>query len=197
MTRQKNPERNAGSVVSARLGGRAMFAVFRNLLLFSLVNGDSWPENLERICIGRKLIAWTADSAGLFAYPECQEWRQAREAWQEVVAVDGRPLSEMLTFPDGRLPGGGCSLYLQIAHGIISPYRLKGNQAIANWGRVQREQWEAYEAELNARYLVYDLLDDLCRDSVPLWKKRQKLSLLLDLLGPEDYHAGRIPSPIP
>lgn len=174
-----------------------MFAVIRNALLFALVTGQDWPENLQRTCAGRKLIAWVADSAGLFAYPECQEWEKAREAWIEVIAVDGRPLSEMLVFPNGKLPGDGCSLYLQVCYGIISPYRLRGNQRISNWGRVQREQWAAYEAELNARYLIYDLLDDLTRDSVPLWKKRQKLSLLLDLLGPEDYHAGRIPNALP
>lgn len=174
-----------------------MFAIVRNVLMFALVSGHDWPDVLDHSQAGRLLIAWVADSAGLYAYPECQEWSKARDAWQEVIAVSGRPLSEMLVFPNGKLPGDGCSLYLQVAYGIISPYRLRGNQAIANWGRVQRDQWQIYEAELNTRYLIYDLLDDLTRDTVPLWKKRQKLSLLLDLLGPEDYHAGRIPNPLP
>jgi hypothetical protein len=174
-----------------------MLSLVRNLLLFSLVNGYDWPEPLGDYKLGKFFVGWVADSAGLYAHPECQEWQKARAAWVEVVAVDGRPLSEMLVFPNGKLPGDGCSLYLQVCYGIISPYRLRGNQAIANWGRVQQERWAEYEAELNARYLIYDLLDDLTRDTVPLWKKRQKLSLLLDLLGPEDYHAGRIPNPIP
>lgn len=174
-----------------------MFAICRNLLLFALVSGHSWPEAINKYVTGQLLIAWTADSAGLYAYPQCKKWREAQSAWQDVIASDGRPLSEMLRFPAGVIPGEEPSLYLRIAYGVITPHRLACAREAARYGRREWEAFEEYAKELNLRYLIYDLLDDLTRDSVPLYRKRQKLAQLRELLGPEAYEAGKVPPAIP
>lgn len=172
-----------------------MFALVRNVLLFALVSEHDWPGQIANYKFPHFFIVWTADSAGLFAYPKCQNWQEARDAWASVVSCGGRPLSEKLAFPQGFV--GDHSLYLSVLHGIIGPVRWRIRDDLEYARGEYRDRLARYYELVSLHYRVYDLLDDLGRDSVPLWQQRIKLGELYEILGPEMYHAGQIPQPLP
>lgn len=55
----------------------------------------------------------------------------------------------------------------------------------------------AWETECSARERAWYLLDDALFCDLPLKSKLRSLTELRNLLGPSDYHAGRMVSPFP
>src|SRR5574343_534888 len=141
------------------------------------------------------LMAQVSDELGLLAYPDAKSWAEIKELWRMVEENDGRPLSEMVTFPHAMW--GDRNMYLSVLHGIIAPAKWKLRTEVENnVGYAQDCARRRLEA-VSWHYRVYDLLDDLSRDTVPLWQKRIKLSELKDLLGDQMYFNGCIPEPLP
>lgn len=190
MARHRAQRQSAGKVGDR--GGVIMFRTAKNLLILLLIFDGNAPD-LHPVL--KNLIAQVGDEMGLLPYPEVQTWQTARELWGRVKASNGRPLSEMLRFPQGFV--GDRSLYLQVLHGIIGPVRWKLRDEVEEARGEYRDRLFAYYERVSLHYRVYDLLDDLGRDTVPLWAKRIKLAELLEILGPDAYHTGRIPDPLP
>ena len=165
-----------------------LFRTIKNVMILLLLWGVDIPDHPYLT----NLMAQVSDELGLLAYPDAKSWTEIKELWQNVKSNDGRPLSEMLMFPDGRW--GDQSLYMIILAGKISPERSKARDAIdANVGYFKELAQARYD-RIRWLYRVYDLLDDLTRP-IPLWQKRIKLSELRDMLGDEMYFKGAIPEP--
>lgn len=175
-----------------------MFRTAKNILILAVIFGDHLPDFHPPAAfhpIVKNLISQVGDELGLLPYPEIKNWQTLRELWLRVDAAGGRPLSEALRFPCGFV--GNESLYLKILHGTIGPVRWKLRDQLEYARGEYHDRLSRYYELVSLHYRVYDLLDDLGRDSVPLWSKRIKLAELLEILGDRDYHAGKIPNPLP
>lgn len=158
-----------------------MHAAMRNAFLLWLVMEQPLPLNNKFV---NHFAACAAEASGLYTYRDTPRWPHVLEAWRET--RDCPVLSEALRFPDGRRWDGTPSLYYDIAIHIIRP----------QINRCHRDDVD-YQEQLELRYQLYDLLDDLLRPSVPLYRQRQKLARIRELIGEENYAAGRIPPPLP
>jgi hypothetical protein len=77
-------------------------------------------------------------------------------------------------------------------------HRTAMTPIIANGWNNPPEVVTAWEVECAARERAWYLLDDaLFCDNLTLRAKLRALHELRTILGPEDYHAGRMPSPFP
>lgn len=168
-----------------------MFRTVKNLLIMLLLWGVDLPESPYLT----NLVAQVSDELGLLAYPEGGKWSQAKELWQRVDRAQGRPLSEMLAFPYGM--SGEWNLYLSILHGTIGPEKWRLRTQVDSSVGYLKEVAKARLEVISWHYRIYDLMDDLTRDTVPLWQKRIKLSELRELLGDKYYFNGCIPPPLP
>lgn len=168
-----------------------MFRTVKNALILMLLWGVDLPESPYL----RNLIAQVSDELGLLAYPEGEKWSQTKELWRRVKQNDGRPLSEMLAFPNGL--SGEWNLYLSILHGIIGPEKWRLRMQMENSVGYFKDVAKARLERISWHYRIYDLMDDLTRETVPLWQKRIKLSELRELLGDRYYFNGCLPPALP
>ena len=76
-------------------------------------------------------------------------------------------------------------------------HRTAMTPVICNGWNNPPEVVTAWEVECAARERAWYLLDDALFADLPLRSKLRALHELRKILGPEDYHAGRMPSPFP
>jgi hypothetical protein len=172
-----------------------MFRTAKNLIiLYIIFDGpivDPGPYYKGTLV---NLLAQVADEMGLYEYPKGVCYSDVRAAWRLVDQSNGRPLSEMLRFPQGRI--GDTFLYYHIMVHLIYPHEMYCRERALVVCQEDKEYWLRRAEYLRMTYKIYDCLDDLNRDK-ELYQKRLILAQLLNLIGDEMYHAGRFPNAWP
>lgn len=99
------------------------------------------------------------------------------------------PLADCWRFP----PRGAVTRNREFNYSFRS--RLAEEREV--WPASVQYRFDAALRESEWRYRCWDALDDALYEWRPAWRRRLALAALRDLLGDEDYAAGRMPAAVP